>query len=180
METLSAEGIDYLQRARGLGPAIDAALDDIDRLRDLPAPLFAALRAQRLFRLVQPRDYGGAELDPPSLIQAIEKIASHDASVAWCVGQTNICALTAAYLAPEVVQDIFGPDTGILAWGPGPGEAKAVPGGYRVSGSFQFASGSRLATWLGCHVPVPERKIMSCNRTWVGMRRGCVPRAPIC
>ena len=54
------------------------------------------------------------------------------------------------------MQDIFGPDTGILAWGPRPGEAKAVPGGYRVSGSFQFASGSRLATWLGCHVPVIE------------------------
>lgn len=54
------------------------------------------------------------------------------------------------------MQDIFGPDTGILAWGPRPGEAKAVPGGYRVSGRFQFASGSRLATWLGCHVPVIE------------------------
>ncbi len=156
MDTLSAKGSDYLQRARGLGPAIDAAVDDIDRLRDMPASLFAALREQGLFRLMQPEDYSGAELDPPSLILVIEEIASHDASAAWCVGQTNICALTAAYLAPEVVKDIFGPDTGILAWGPGPGEAKVVPGGYRVSGSFQFASGSRLATWLGCHVPVIE------------------------
>ena len=156
MQTLSAKGTDYLHRVRALGPAIEAAVDEIDRSRDLPAPLFAALREQGLFRLVQPEDYGGAALDPPSLIQVIEEIASHDASVAWCVGQTNICALTAAYLAPEVVKDIFGPDTGILAWGPGPGEAKVVPGGYRVSGSFQFASGSRLASWLGCHVPVIE------------------------
>ena len=156
MQTLSAKGTDYLHRVRALGPAIEAAVDEIDRSRDLPAPLFAALREQGLFRLVQPEDYGGAALDPPSLIQVIEEIASHDASVAWCVGQTSICALTAAYLAPEVVKDIFGPDTGILAWGPGPGEAKVVPGGYRVSGSFQFASGSRLASWLGCHVPVIE------------------------
>jgi alkylation response protein AidB-like acyl-CoA dehydrogenase len=156
MDTLSSKGTDYLQRARGLGPAIDAAAEEIDRSRDLPASLFAALREQGLFRLVQPEDYSGAELDPPSLIQVIEEIASHDASTAWCVGQTNICALTAAYLEPSVVKDIFGPDSGILAWGPGPGEAKVVPGGYRVSGSFQFASGSRLATWLGCHVPVIE------------------------
>ena len=156
MNCLSAKGTDYLQRARSLGPAIDAAVDEIDSNRDLPASLFAALRENGLFRLVQPEAYGGAELDPPSLVQVIEEIASHDASVAWCVGQTNICALTAAYLPPEVVKDIFGPDTGILAWGPGPGTAAAVPGGYRVNGNFDFASGSRLATWLGAHVPVIE------------------------
>lgn len=156
MTYLSAKGTDYLQRARDLGSAIDAAADEIELRRDLPAPLFAALRAAGLFRLVQPTDYGGAELDPPSLIQVIEEIASHDASTAWCVGQTNICALTAAYLAPDVVREIFGPDTGILAWGPGPGRAIVVPGGYRVSGDFDFASGSRLASWLGAHVPVIE------------------------
>ncbi len=157
MNHLSAKGADYLQRARDLGPAIDAAADEIERTRDLPASLFASLREKGLFRLVQPEDYGGAELDPPSLIQLIEEIASHDASVAWCVGQTNICALTAAYLDPAVVKDIFGPDTGILAWGPGPGQAVAVDGGYRVTGNFDFASGSRLASWLGAHVPVIER-----------------------
>ena len=156
MNCLSAKGTDYLQRARSLGPAIDAAVDEIDSNRDLPASLFAALRENGLFRLVQPEAYGGAELDPPSLVQVIEEIASHDASVAWCVGQTNICALTAAYLPPDVVKDIFGPDTGILAWGPGPGTAAAVPGGYRVNGNFDFASGSRLASWLGAHVPVIE------------------------
>jgi alkylation response protein AidB-like acyl-CoA dehydrogenase len=156
MNSLSAKGTATLQRARSLGPAIDAAVDEIDSTRDLPPSLFAALREKNLFRLVQPEDYGGAELDPPSLVQIIEEIASHDASVAWCVGQTNICALTAAYLPPEVVKDIFGPDTGILAWGPGPGTATAVPGGYRVNGSFDFASGSRLASWLGAHVPVIE------------------------
>lgn len=156
MTYLSAKGADYLQRARDLGPAIDAAADEIERLRDLPQPLFRAMLERGLFRLVQPSDYGGAELDPPSLIQVIEEIARHDASAAWCAGQTNICASTAAYLAPEVARDMFASDTGVLAWGPGPGQAVAVPGGYRVTGNFDFASGSRLATWLGAHVPVIE------------------------
>ncbi len=153
---LSEKGADYLQRVRDLGPAIDAAVPAIEDNRDLPPDLFAALRAKGLFRLVQPIEYGGAELDPPSLVQVIEAVASHDASVAWCVGQTNICAITSAFLEPAVTRDIFGPDTGILAWGPGPGQARVVPGGYRVSGNFDFASGSRLASWLGAHVPVIE------------------------
>lgn len=40
--------------------------------------------------------------------------------------------------------------------GPGPGEAHVYDGGYRLSGRFEFASGSRHATWLGAHVPVIE------------------------
>ena len=153
---LSPKGADYLQRVRDLGPMIDAYGDKIDETRDLPAPLVDAMRERSLFRLVQPVDYGGVEMDPPSLVQIIEEIARHDASAAWCTGPTNICALTSAYLEPSVTRDIFGPDTGILAWGPGPGQAHAVPGGFRVNGNFDFASGSRLATWLGCHVPVIE------------------------
>lgn len=153
---LSDKGSDYIQRIRDLGPMIDADADTIEATGDLPSPLFAALRARGLFRLVQPTEYGGAELDPPSLVQVIEAVAQHDASTAWCIGQTNICAMTAAYLEPAVVHDIFGPDTGILAWGPGPGEARVVAGGFEVSGNFDFASGSRLASFLGAHVPVIE------------------------
>ena len=41
---LSTRGADYLQRVRDLGPAIDAAADDIERRRDLPPELFASLR----------------------------------------------------------------------------------------------------------------------------------------
>jgi alkylation response protein AidB-like acyl-CoA dehydrogenase len=156
MSHLSEKGAGILQRVRDLGPMIDAAADEIEARRDLPPALFVALRERGLFRLVQPSEYGGVELDPPSLVQVIEAVARHDASTAWCVGQTNICAITAAYLEPSVARDIFGPDTGILAWGPGPGSAHVVPGGYRVSGTFDFASGSRLASWLGCHVPVIE------------------------
>jgi alkylation response protein AidB-like acyl-CoA dehydrogenase len=73
---LSDKGNDYLQRVRELGPMIDAAADTIDATGDLPPQLFAALRARGLFRLVQPTEYGGAELDPPSLVQVIEAVAT--------------------------------------------------------------------------------------------------------
>ena len=153
---LSDKGADYVGRVRDLGLMIDAAADQLETARDLPQALFVALRERGMFRLVQPVEYGGAELDPPSLVQVIEAVTRHDASTAWCLGQTNICAMTSAYLDPAVARDIFGPDSGILAWGPGPGEAHVVPGGFKVNGNFDFASGSRLASWLGAHVPVIE------------------------
>jgi alkylation response protein AidB-like acyl-CoA dehydrogenase len=63
MLQLSDKGADYLNRVRELGPMVDAAADQIDAGRDLPPSLFAALRELGLFRLVQPAEYGGAELD---------------------------------------------------------------------------------------------------------------------
>jgi len=149
-------GIDYVQRARELAPVIAAAGVEIERRRELPEALRTALIERGLFRLLLPRSFGGAELLPATFVQVIEEIAKADASVAWCLNQTAGCSMTAAYLESKAAREIFGGPHGILAWGPGPGEARVVVGGYRVTATFSFASGSHDATWLGAHVPIIE------------------------
>jgi indole-3-acetate monooxygenase len=145
--------IDYVARARSLGPLLTAATDEIERNRELPASIVSALIDNGLFRLLQPRSLGGAELDPMTYIQVVEEIASHDASTGWCVEQANGCSMAAAFLDPEVAQEIFGPPDGIVAWGPvGRAELCVAPGGFRLTGAWNFASGSHHASWLGAHV----------------------------
>ena len=144
---------DYVARARSLGPALAAAADEIERNRELPAAIVSALIDSGLFRLLQPRSLGGAQLDPVTYVQVVEQIASHDASTGWCVEQANGCSMVAAFLDPEIAEEIFGPPDGIVAWGPvGPAELRAVPGGFRLTGAWNFASGSHHASWLGAHV----------------------------
>jgi len=147
---------DYLDQVRALAPDLTAAAQEIDRTRELPAPVIERMIAGGLFRLLLPHSLGGAELLPADYVPIIEELAKTDASAAWCLNQNSGCSMTAAYLAPDVARDIFGGPRGILAWGPGPGEARVVPGGYRVTASWSFASGSHHASWLGCHVPVIE------------------------
>jgi alkylation response protein AidB-like acyl-CoA dehydrogenase len=149
-------GDGYLLSVRELGPAIASAADEIERIRDIPEALFDRLIEHDLFRLLLPRDYGGAEIDPIRYMSILEEVAKSDASTAWCLGQNNVCSMVAAYLEPAVAMEIFDSPRAILAWGPGPGEARVAPGGYLLSGNFDFASGSRHATWLGAHVPVIE------------------------
>jgi hypothetical protein len=79
---------DYIERARALGPRIEACADQIEQERRRPEPLVAALHEAGLFRLLLPRSLGGAEVDPPTFVQVIEEIARHDASAAWCLRQT--------------------------------------------------------------------------------------------
>ena len=146
---------EYLNRARALGPELEAAAEDTERRRELPEPIVEALVDRGLFRLLLPRSLCGAELPPVSYVQVIEEIAKHDASTAWCLGQANGCTMTAALLDPEVAREIFGPRRGIVAWGPpGPAEARTVARGYRLTGTWSFASGSHHATWLGAHVAI--------------------------
>ncbi len=146
--------LDYVARVRELAPALAAAGEEIDRRRELPEAIVAALIDGGFFRLLLPESLGGAELLPAHYVPIIEELARANASTAWCVNQNSGCSMTAAYLSPEVAREIFGGKRGILAWGPGPGEARIVPGGYRVTATWSFASGSHHATWLGCHVPV--------------------------
>jgi alkylation response protein AidB-like acyl-CoA dehydrogenase len=153
MDKVWQDSPDYVARACALGPELAAAADDIERNRELPAPIISALIENGLFRLLQPRALGGAELDPMTYIRLIEEIARHDASTGWCVEQANGCSMAAAFLDPEVALEIFGPRDGIVAWGPvGPAELRVVPGGFRLTGAWNFASGSHHASWLGAHV----------------------------
>ena len=150
-----ASAADYVERVRELGPKLDVAADEIERRRELPEPIVDALVERGLFRLLLPRSFGGAELPPPAYVEVIEEVAKHDASTAWCLGQATGCTMTSALLDPEVAREIFGGERGIVAWGPpGPAEARTVPGGYRLTGTWSFASGSHHATWLGAHVAI--------------------------
>jgi alkylation response protein AidB-like acyl-CoA dehydrogenase len=146
----------YPERVNTIAGAIEGAAAEAEKSRRLPAPLLSALHEAGLFRLLLPAVYGGAEVDLLTFFRTIEAVAKRDASTAWCLCQANGCAMSAAYLAPAVAQKIWGNDpTAVLAWGPGAkSRAVIIDGGYRVTGNWMFASGSRHANWLGGHVTV--------------------------
>ncbi len=144
--------VDMKDRARALLPRIAASAEETERQRRLPEPLVTELIEAGLFRLLLPRSLGGAEVDPITFVEIMQAVASADASTAWVLCQTAGTSMSAAYLPPHVAEQVFGPPRGILAWGPGPGaRAVTVDGGYRISGSFSFASGCRHASWLGAY-----------------------------
>ena len=146
-----------LEAIRGLGAAITDAHPRIDAGRELPADLLETLHRAELWRLALPRTLGGREWPPHRLARATAIVAAADASVAWCLGQGTGCAMSAAFLDPEPAREVFGPADAVLAWGAGQmGRAVACPGGYRVTGSWKFASGGKHATWIGGHCKVFE------------------------
>jgi indole-3-acetate monooxygenase len=148
---------DPVARARSLGATIDAASDEIERTQRIPEPLLTQLHDARLCRMLLPRAVDGDEVEPWVYLRAIEELSRHDGSLGWNVFVANSSALIAPFLEREPMRTIFADPRAIVAWGP-PNNAKAtaVPGGYRVSGRWDFASGCRQATWMGAHCHVVE------------------------
>ena len=118
--------------------------------------MVSALIENGLYRALLPQSVGGAEAQPEVFMQMLEEIAKADASTAWCLGQCNVCGMTAAYLDPDAAHEVFGAPDSILAWGAIAHAVQVVPGGYRITARWDFASGSRQANWLGAHVQVIE------------------------
>ena len=145
-----------VERAKTLVPLIASEADEIERTRRLTPPVVSALIENGLYRSLLPQSVGGAEAQPQIFMQMLEEIAKVDASTAWCLGQCSVCAMTAAYLDLATAHEIFDASDSVLAWGAIANEVQVVPGGYRITARWDFASGSRQANWLGAHVRVVE------------------------
>jgi alkylation response protein AidB-like acyl-CoA dehydrogenase len=152
MSELSGFGL--VERARAIAPLVAREADAIERSRRLTPAVVNALIENGLYRALLPHSLGGAEAPIEAFMQMLEEIAKADASTAWCLGQCGVCAMIAAWLDHDTAQEIFNTPPGILAWGAIAHEARIVEGGYRVSARWDFASGSRQASWLGAHVRI--------------------------
>src|SRR3954453_7322054 len=153
----TSRGLDPVARARELGPMMAESADQIERDQDIPAPLLAKIVEARLPRMLLPRSAGGDEIEPWIYLRAIEEISRSDGSVGWNLFVANSAALIAPFIPLSAAKAIYDDPRGWIAWGP-PNQytMTAVPGGYRISGQWHFASGSRQATWMGAHGHVIE------------------------
>jgi indole-3-acetate monooxygenase len=151
-------GAELIGRARDLMPLIAGATDRVDRDRVIPADVLDAMHEARLFRTLIPASIGGEEVEPATFFHVIEAVAMADASVAWCLCQNSGVSMAAAYLDPKVAHELFGDARAAVATGAPSPLARAIvtDGGYRVTGHWHFASGSRHSQWIGGHATLCE------------------------
>jgi len=148
---------EYLQRVRALIPAIRERALPAERLRRLPEETFAEFQEAGLFRCLQPKRYGGFELDPGTLYQAVMEIGAVCGSTAWILGVIGIHNWHLALFASQAQDDVWGKDTGIqVSTSLAPtGTVTRVDGGFRLRGRWSFSSGCDFCQWaaLGGLVP---------------------------
>ena len=154
---------DIFAATQALGPMIEAAADEIDAQRCLPDRVVEALRAAGVFRVAFPRTWGGPEMPILEQVKLVESLAYHDASTVWVAMICSDSGHYAGRVDDAVARELY-PSMDLLTAGQiyPVGQAVKVDGGHRVTGRWQFGSGSLHAERIvgGCLVMVDGAPVM--------------------
>ena len=141
---------DLVAAAIALAPAVRAARDDAERMRQTPPTLAAEMTKAGLYQMYLPRSMGGPETPPLIAFRVVEELSRADGSVGWCAMIATALSMNTARLPVEVGRELAGTPADYRGAGsarPG-GKAWRVEGGFRVKGQWNFASGIQNARWL--------------------------------
>ncbi len=140
---------DLLERARELGPLIEANRSKGDELRRLPDEIADAFVRRNFYRLLLPQDFGGEGAEPLTYAKVAEELAYHDGSAGWNFMIGSATMMLAGFMPTDVAREMLaGPDA-CIAGGLAPGgRATPADGGVRVTGRWAWGSGMHQATWV--------------------------------
>jgi indole-3-acetate monooxygenase len=140
-----------VRAAAALQPVLRDYHEEIEREQRMPPALVGQLREAGFYRMVIPGTFGGLQVDPLTYLRVVELLAEGCGSVGWNLGNGGVGQLVTLGLPDEGVEEIYGKRADTIIAGtavPGGGRAVPVPGGYRVSGRWQFGSGCQEASWM--------------------------------
>jgi alkylation response protein AidB-like acyl-CoA dehydrogenase len=150
-------GAELLGRARELVPVLRGRARETEARRQLLPETLSDLRRAELLKAVQPRRYGGFEIEFDELMAIIVELGRGCGSSAWVYGVYCDHAITMGMYAGEAQDELWRdhPEA-LVSSGLAPaGTVRRVPGGFRLSGQWSFSSGCDHADWVFVQSIVP-------------------------
>jgi len=141
---------EILDRAGSLKELIRSQQDEAEQRGHYVPEVHERMLDLGLYHLLTPRRYGGVEVSLKTWLRTVIEISSADPGTGWCYCLGASHNIQAAALWPESVQDVvFSDPLGYFrashSLAPA-GTARPVPGGYRLTGTSRYQSGSPYST----------------------------------
>jgi 3-hydroxy-9,10-secoandrosta-1,3,5(10)-triene-9,17-dione monooxygenase len=140
---------ELIVRARALIPVLAARGPQADAARRLPKETIADMQAAGLFRVLQPKRWGGYEMDPATYFEIQLALGEGCMSTAWVYGVPGIHPWLLGLFDDRAARDVWGEDDSTLICSSlmPAGKVVPAPGGFRLSGHWKFSSGSDHCQW---------------------------------
>jgi alkylation response protein AidB-like acyl-CoA dehydrogenase len=124
--------------------------EEIENARRIPVEIIAQMKAAGIFRMFIPNDYGGLELDLPTIIDALRVLSRGDASVGWTAMIGAGSALFATMLPRTAFERIYMDDPDAIIAGSTQllGTLDEREGSWHARGQWPLVSGCLHATWM--------------------------------
>lgn len=140
-----------LERSGALVPVLRERAQAGEKLRRVPDETIADLIQSGLLRICQPARFGGSELGWDVLCESSIALARGDGSQAWVGNIYGEHPYIAALFEDEAQHELWDGDPDVLICAsliPQGNRAEKVPGGFRLTGRWSFASGVHHAKWI--------------------------------
>ncbi|GLW99176.1 3-hydroxy-9,10-secoandrosta-1,3,5(10)-triene-9,17-dione monooxygenase oxygenase subunit [Microtetraspora sp. NBRC 16547] len=140
---------EVLESVRALLPSIAGRAMSTDQNRRVPAETIQELVEAGVFRMLQPRRYGGAESDPVKFYEVVREISGVCGSTGWVASVLGVHPWQLGLFAEAAQDEVWGddPDTLVASSYAPVGRLTPVDGGYELSGRWKFSSGCEHASW---------------------------------
>lgn len=151
---------DVVARARELVPFLRKQASVHREARRVTPDTINVLKEAGLLRVLQPRRYGGYEMNPSVFAEVQITLASGDPSTGFIYGVLSVHSFHLGFYDEQAALDVWEKDPDVLIASPyAPfGRAVEVQGGYRLTGRWPFSSGCDNCDWnlLGGVIDTPE------------------------
>ena len=140
---------EVLRSVRGLLPTIAEYADKVDESRRVSEQVIRELGDAGMFKMLQPRRYGGTEGDPVHFYEVVRAVSGVCGSTGWLASVLGVHPWHLALFDDRAQRDVWGHDDSVLvssAYAP-VGRLVPVEGGYRLTGDWHFSSGCEHASW---------------------------------
>jgi alkylation response protein AidB-like acyl-CoA dehydrogenase len=172
---------EVLARVDALVPRLRERAEETERLRRIPESTMVELKEAGIFKILAPKGVGGYGMGLETYVEVVRRLAQGCPSTAWNVGHLIEHVWMLARWPQAAQDEVFaaGPAPLAAATGAPPGAAEKVPGGFRITGRWSFASGVLHSQWallavehdrpghnkvrLQCLVPIGDVEVLD---TW--------------
>lgn len=124
---------------------------EFEQARQVSGDVVRRMQTAGLFDVCVPRRYDGTERSALDVLRLIEQISYADSAAGWLTMIYGTTAVTAASMAPDWAERIFGGSkpSPIVAGATAPtGKARLVEGGLEVTGRWAWGSGTAHCDWI--------------------------------
>ena len=153
MTTTSFTDVSYdeaVKRASDLVPVLRERAARAEEERIIVAETMEDLNRSGVLRALQPKRFGGMELDFQACFDIAYELGRGCGSTSWTGVNLLIHHWMLALWPDQAQRDVWeeNPDAGIASGViPAQGQATPVDGGFRVSGCWNFSSGVHVSDW---------------------------------
>lgn len=149
-----------VDKAKALQPLLAEHARAADSEGRVSPTVIKAISDAGLFRILQPKRWGGFEMDPRVFYRCQMELAQACMSTAWIYGVVGVHYWQLSLFSEQAQQEVWqdNPATLMASTYMPVGKATRVEGGYRFSGHWRFSTGVEHCQWifLGGLLPVED------------------------